>query len=210
MKTNTNKVGQCFLILLVTFSTFLSASEKLPENNLTILKKLASIVANQVLNDVQLDSNESIIINSSEQNQAGNWIIVNAFVQHLLKQKKSVQLDVQIDSRDQVIVEFQISQLNVKYNSTNQKGVIGREIAIDVDVRVKRDLVNQVLFFKNFYEHYTDSLQTDQAKSFENSNYPFTQADIPEQNSFKKYIQPFVILTITGTVIYSFFVFRSK
>ncbi len=210
MNANSDRVKILLLLLLAAFPVPLFTSEKLPEDNLTILKTLASNVVEQVLNSVPPDSTIPIIINSPRQNFAGEWIVVNAFVQHLLSQGRSVQIDVQPDSGNHLIIEFQLNQLGVSYASTGPKNVFAREVVLAVDLRVKRGENNQVVFFKNFQEQYADSLSAGEVLLVDNSSYSFTHASIPQQFGIKKLIQPLLILAVTGTVIYSFFFFRSK
>jgi hypothetical protein len=203
--------------LLVRFSKlfmmcplFLFQTDQQPVDNLTIFNNMASMVAQKIIDRFSPDSSASISIRSQSQQQIGKWLIENVLVKSLYQRGISkIYLEKQ-DSTSTFVTEFQILALGVRYLPTKKKGIIERQIQINLAVRLFEGPSGLVKFFDEFNEEHTDSVHVADVARIENEYYSFTHVDLPEVKGIKKYIEPFIVMTTTAGIIYLFFRLRSN
>jgi len=199
-----------FTKLFLIYPLFLMQTDQQPVDNLTILNNLASTVVHGIVDRLSPDSSASFLIRSQNQQQLDNWLIENWFVRDLQQRGISKIFINQQDSVSKFIIEFQILTLGVQYLPTTKKKLIERQCKINLAIRAQEGSSGLIKFIDQVNEQYTDSVKIHEINNLEKKHISFTQASLPEMRGFRKYIEPFIIMTTTAGIVYLFFRLRSN
>ncbi len=189
---------------------FLIQTSQHPVDNLTILNNIVSKVSQKIADRLSPDSSASILIRPQNQQQTASWLIENGMAKNLFERGISKIYIDQHDLTSSFIIEYQIVSLGVDYLSTNKKNLIERQFKLDLTVRVLEGSSGLVKFVHEFNEVHVDSVNIMDLGRAENKDFPFTQANLPEEHGFKKVIEPFIVISTTVVIIYLFFRLRSN
>lgn len=189
---------------------FLMQSGQQPVDNLTIFNNMASIVAQKIVDRLAPDSSASIVIRSQSQKSTGNWLIENGLAKNLYQSGiHKIYID-KHDSASTFVIEYQILALGVKYLPINKKNFVERKLKLNLAVRAFEGSSGLVRFFHEFNDQHADSIRILDAIKVENKDFPFTQANLPEDRGLKRFIEPLIVMTTTAGIIYLFFRLRSN
>lgn len=118
------------------------------------------------------------------------------------------------DSAD-YILRFKSPQIETGYKKIFTDRVLGtkkvkREVTVsyDLDVINKDNSLN--IYGNNFNKTIRDNFDLDKLSFVEDANYPFSQSDLPEEDTFSQVLFPAIIIAATSAAIILFFVIRSK
>lgn len=199
-----------FLILFLVCPALFSYSNQNTVDNLTILDRLTSSVVDSVLNQLSPAYLDTVIIKAIDKNEQANWLVENGFVKKLIQKGTNVFINDIIESADCLTIEFKIVKLGVDYFATSTKQIIERKFIISLDVRALKDSDGKVQFFDNFTEQFTDSIEIADVEKVEQKSFSFTKSVVPINQGYKKYIEPFIVITASAGIVYLFFRLRSK
>lgn len=185
-------------------------TEQHPVDNLTILNRLASNVVNTIVDQLAPDSSVSYIIRSQNQSGASNWWLENWFVKGLSQRGVSRIYLNQSVSTNELVIEFKILSLGVKYIPTSENDLLKREFNLRFDIRAFEGTSGLVKLVNEFTRQFEDSITVDELSELEHKDFPFTQAKLPPKKSYHRYVEPLIVLTTTSAIIYLFFRLRSK
>jgi len=196
--------------LFILCPLFLIQTDQQSVDNLAILNNMASIVSQRIVDRLSPDSSASILIRAQSQPQAGKWLIENGIVKSLYRSGISkIYLD-KHDSTSTFVIEYQILSLGVSYHPTDKRNLIERQFKLNLAVRTRQGSSGLVKFLDEFNEQHTDSINILDVSKFENKDFPFTQASLPEERRSKKYLESFIVMTTTAAIVYLFFRLRSN
>lgn len=196
---------------LLVCPLFLMQSDQKPVDNLTILNRLAETAVDSIIDHLSPDSATSVTIRSQSQQHAGNWWIENWLLRKLKDRGVSqIFLDQQQSPRNGVNIDFQIQSVGVKYNPIARKNFIERQAQVSLDVRAVEEPAGLVRLFEKISEQFSDTLDVSMVPVLEQKDFPFTIAGLPEQRGIRKYLEPFIAIATTTSVVFLFFYMRSK
>jgi len=207
-------VREYFLVRIANFllicPLFLIQTDQQPTDNLSIFNNMTSTVTKKIVNQLSPDSSAAIFIRSQSQNQAGNWLIENWLVKSLYQRGLSKIYLEKPNSDSALVIQFKIDTLGVEYLPITTKNLVERRFKLNLTVRALEAASGFVRLFQQISEAYTDSVKIVAVKRLENSDYPFTQSQLPVQQGLKKFIEPVIVMSTTAAIIYLFFRLRSN
>ncbi len=193
----------------LSFFSFSTSQASQPLSNSEIFQKLAHEIVLHVCQKVGVDSNKSVVIRSRSANPAGDWLLENAFIRYFLNRKIKVQMASNGENSNNLLFEFFISDISVKYEAIAKKK-LKRSFTLSADIRVAKNKTETVELIESYSRTFQDTISVDDIKSIESKQYPFTHAEFRQKKNWKYWINPVLVLASTGAVIYSFFALRSK
>jgi hypothetical protein len=201
-----SKLSKLFIICPL----FLIQTDQQPVDNLAILNNMAAMVSQKIVDRLSPDSSASILIRAQSQGQAGKWLIENEIAKRLFQNGVSKIYIDKYDSSSTFVIEYQILSLRVSYHPTAKNNLIERQFRLNLTVRTWEGSSGLVKFLDEYNEQHTDSVNVIDVSKFENKDFPFTQASLPEERRFNKYIESFIVMTTTAAIVYLFFRLRSN
>ncbi len=181
-----------------------------PADNLTVFNKLIDAIVQQMFARLPLSPDASILIRSLNATGDGKWLVENGIVKNLYQRGiSSIYLE-KSDSIPTVILDYQILDLAVRYNRSEQKKTIQRDIRVGLSVRASKGGSGQVLWLDEFQEQFQDMIRAHDVANLERDSFSFTHGKLPDARGAKFYIEPMIVTIATATVIYLFFRLRSK
>lgn len=113
-----------------------------------------------------------------------------------------------------VSMTVQPSRVNVSYESTFRDGFFGtkyvvRVVTVGLSTKIVQQPQGSVIFSGIRTEQWRDTVSADAIQRIESPLIKTTQAPLPEESLVERFIEPVVILTATGVIIYLFYTVRS-
>jgi len=207
LKKILNRLPALFLVYPLLF---VPAAAQQPVDNLTVLNHLAAGVVEDILDRLAPDSSMTVVIRGQNPERAGNWWVENWLLKKL-QQRKVTDVFISPETMDStVVIAFDIVTLGVRYLATDRKNRVQRHSELELAVRVYEDSTGRVKFFDNFAAQQSDTLSIRDAIRLQNRDVSFATAPLPQRQGITKFIEPFLVMAITATVVYLFFQLRSK
>ncbi len=199
-----------FLIVILICPVFLSFSQPIAEDNLSILTRLTAEIADSLRQFLILDSAAVVSLQAVSQKEQSNWIIENEFFKELTPHGCEVIIGEATNLPICQVIEFSTNIFGVKYLETTKKKFVERQVSAHLDFRITQGLEKKVILLKNFNKTFRDTIAIVNIPRLETDRYPFTRAEIPARQEWTKFIEPFIVAVITSGIVYLFFALRSK
>ncbi len=191
------------ILILISFASVNAQSK----DNLSIFFTLADSASNSIINMLPLNCKE-VKINFEQGNDFG--VFTNQILENLKLKKINIFIG-NTDSANVPVINFTIINANVRYGSLFRNGILG-------DYFTERNLLfsgNYSILYngtivKKFNYSYSDTINYNQIKQFENVSYPFTKGEIPAEPFFSSFYEPIVAVGASALAVILFFTIRSK
>ena len=190
------------------------------ENNLTIFDRLSEHIVQQAVNNVDLQQFRKIIIKNAQQGDENKWYVDYWFINvldtighELYVLGFNVDSTVSIESCSTAVLEYKIKHLDIEYTSKNKfwnTSSIERRIAVELWIKCYKLSDGFIHWAGNIGKEYSDIIEMDHIHTLENRYIKFTKAAIPVAKGFTNFLEPILIMGLSGTIIYLFYSFRSK
>ncbi len=192
-----------FILILITFASINAQSK----DNLSIFFNLADSASNNIINILPVNCKE-VKINFEQGSDFG------VFTNQILNNFKLKNINIflgNIDSANIPVINLTIINAKVSYGSLFREGILGdyfseRTLVLSGNYSI----LNNGTFVKGFNYSYSDTLNYNQIKQFENISYPFTKGEIPAEPFFASLYEPVVAVGASALAIILFFTIRSK
>ncbi len=177
-------------------------------NNLAVFKKLVNTSIEKYIEPVE--NNNSIILKVQAPDDF-KWIFEEQVSS--LANNNSIAAVYNFPKTDSIQsallldINLQKSKTEYKTYSFLPKDKIIRYIYLDYYIKLTQS-DNKVLLSEQYTNTYQDTIKSDQINQLQDINYPFTIGK--KQSKIKNIFEPLLIMSVTGTIIYIFYAFRSK
>ncbi len=201
-------VKTSFLILFFVQLLFAQINDAVTLNNLAVFKELVNKSLNKFIESI--DHKNSIILKVQAPDDF-KWIFeeqISRFVNE--KSIAAVYNFPKTDSMQSALlldIKLQKSKIEYKSYSFLPKDKILRSIYLDYYINLTQSN-NKVILSEQYTNTFQDTIKTDQINQLQDINYPFTVGK--KQSKIKNIFEPLLIMSVTGTIVYIFYAFRSK
>ena len=176
--------------------------------NLDLMVETASAVVDDLL--AELGQSESglmadvpVLIESVSDHDA-NWLVEHLLIAALLERGFEVRLDVASAGDAGVRLTYRIIDLGISGWSGLMGGSVSRECRITLNARVSGLADGTLLVQHEATKRLRDRIPKNRLEVLQNSNYDFADTELEEQ-SWGKFIEPAIVTTLLGSLVYLFF-----
>lgn len=185
------------LILLIAFYTLLFSQ---PENEIVILNRMIEKSFYPVQDFLLSESIRSIktqILSGDEQ--------ISTLI------KSNILSKFEESSLSEFKLEVVVRKSELRYPEIVSFPLFGeerlkREIELDVTYAISNE--EKTIFQHNFYETFVDTITISELNEFQ--KFQRKKANIPEVSFWRRAVEPTIITSITGAIVYLFFSVRSR
>ena len=183
------------------------------QSNLEIFTDLVKSIYSEEISTQTFDEKAVIVINQHQDSHEFRKII-NAELKNWCDEKgfKLYSSSFSVPEQLQRFIynfDFTPIQNNVVYEQKKDKinGNVLRTVQVQLLIKVEKN--NNVLFDKRIKREFSDTIQADQFNQVETDFFAFTKGK-RSQSLFSRLFEPALVSAATGTIIYLFYNFRSN
>lgn len=211
------KIKLILIFFLLSASRLTAAETPGLKSNFEIFNELSAQCVQEVLDGNLAREVKKVLLQKIDTADSLNWFIENTLF-NLLKQHgvDSIQYGEAASGFGQtVLVRYKIVNLSLSYENENRWRLFNRtHNARHFKLQFFLQLINPqqgtVLWSGVLAREFRDQVPPNQIAGIESSAIPFTQARYPNRSIYARFVEPVLILSTTGTIIYLFYAFRSQ
>jgi len=197
-----NRLSRCILIFFLALTTTASAAP-LP-TNMDLLTATVEQAVERAL--AEMDTPEpmgtGILLVQSQTKHAANWLLDHVLIENLLDRGFAVTLDSTTAQAADTRLAFRILDLGVHGRAGLLGSSIERQSRVSLAFSLSQDGI--LHWQEEFSVQQTDRVPKNRLDLLENASYSFAKTDI-ESKSWGKFVEPAIISTVLGGLIYLFF-----
>jgi hypothetical protein len=148
-------------------------------------------------------SNLPIFIAAQGRHDA-NWLVDHVLAHRLLERGFSVAADSNKVSGEGMRLSFRILDLGITGQSGLRGSHVDRQSRVTLALRLSRESDSEVYWQDEITHLRTDRIPKKQLEILQHSAYKFAQTELEEQ-SWSKFVEPMIVSTVLGGLIYLFF-----
>ncbi len=208
------RLASIIITLLFLDSQLMSRGQSTSNtSNLEIMRRLINDLTDSIIAKTSYNSLKNIYLHLPT-NQ--NFWLVEETVSSRLKEKDFRVFKLSNDSLSSgILLNINDSELKVTYGDIFREGLFGvkktkRNVFARLNVQLLKMDNNEILLGEIFKSQLSDTIFVSDIPNLETPTIPFTHAEISGDTMIDRLIEPFIIIGVTGTVVYLFFHVRSK
>ena len=200
-------VAILFVCFAATIPCRLGGAEPVA-TNMDLLVETAKAVVDEAVRNLEagkvgLTADDPLLIEPKSEHDA-NWLVEHLLVEEMLGRG----FEVTIDSSSTEGVDARLSYRIIDLGILGWSGLMGdhikRECRISVNLQVSRFVDGEVLWQHEASERVGDRIPKKRLEVLQNSRYEFANTELEEQ-SWGKFVEPAIVSTLLGTLVYLFF-----
>jgi len=175
----------------------------LESSNLDLVTQTAQQAVRNALTDLQLPKQADgaatdLIALTSTSSHAGNWLFEHLLMEDLL----SRGLEVEVDSDATTQMSWRVIDLGI----TGQSGLLGGTVTRRCRVVLRLELrqAGELVWSGDGHAEQQDQIPKGQLDALQHSRFGFAKTDL-EQRTWGKFVEPVIVSTVLGGLIYLFF-----
>ncbi len=172
--------------------------------NMDLLTETLEQVVEQALSEMEapeIAAQASLLI-QSQTKHAANWMVDHILADRLLARGFAVTFDSTAVQPDQVRLAYRILDLGITGRGGLRSGQIDRQSRVTLALSLSWD--NALHWQDEFRKVKADRIPKGRLDLLENASYSFAKTELEEQ-SWSKFVEPIIISTVLGGLIYLFF-----
>ena len=133
-----------------------------------------------------------------------NWLVEHVLAQRLLERGFTIVSDSTRVSEESMRFSFRILDMGITAQSGLRGSDADRQTRVTLALRLNRESDHIVYWQDEITRLRADQIPKKQLEILQHSTYKFAQTDVEEQ-SWSKFVEPIVVSTVLGGLIYLFF-----
>lgn len=203
-----------FAVLLLTLAP-LTVTAQPPADNLQRLSQLFDRLAWRVAEISALDSVAAVSLKSPASPKPEERFFYSRLLTVLTDSLRLAVFAEPLDSLQTPALTYQLSRCEIVYQPLPRRRFWRqrrwrRTASVVAEVGAKNPRTQQVLFQKIFAESAADTLAEKFLSGGENQNFVFTMGRREERQESPRWLEPVLITSATGVVVYLFYSLRSR
>jgi len=197
-----NRLFRCALIFFSALTTVVGAAP-LP-TNMDLITATVERAVERALAEMNVPeplSAGTLLVHSQTKDPA-NWLLDHVLVERLLNRGFAVTLDSTTVQPGAMRLAFRILDLGVHGHAGLLGGSIKRQSRVSLAFSLSQG--DTLRWQEEFSEQQTDHVPKSRLDLLENASYSFAKTDI-ESKSWGKFVEPAIVSTVLGGLIYLFF-----
>lgn len=186
-----------FFFLIFQINLLFSQSQQ----DIGIINNLISRSATSFLNKLQIDSVENLRLNVLTNSEILKVLFINHFREKVTSDENFTKYKLDI-----VVNKFEVNYPEIVSYPLFGKERIKRNFDLDVSYILREN--EKVLMIENSQISYTDTVNMqDISDKLGDDDF---QKKVPKVSIYRRMVEPTLVTVITGTIVYLFFITRSK
>jgi hypothetical protein len=191
------------LLLLLPMGA--SAITPYPSNMDVIVQAIEEAVDEALgQSEIPTDASNLPIFIAAQGKHDANWLVDHVLAHRLLERGFSVAADSNKVSSEGMRFSFRILDLGITGQSGLRGSHVDRQSRVSLALRLSRESDNTVYWQDEITRLHADSIPKKQLEILQHSTYSFAQTELEEQ-SWSKFVEPMIVSTVLGGLIYLFF-----
>lgn len=183
------------------------ASTPVP-TNMDLMVETTKAVVDDVLAEFSdgksgLRAEAPVLIEAQSKHDA-NWLVEHLLIEALLERGFEVRVDTASAGQLGVRLTYRIIDLGISGWSGLMGGSVSRECRVTINIRVNGLADGTLRVQHEISKRLRDRIPKNRLEVLQNSNYDFADTELEEQ-SWGKFIEPAIVTTLLGSLIYLFF-----
>lgn len=211
------KIKLILIFFLLSVSHVTAAETPGLKTNFEIFNELSTQCVQEVLDGNLAREVKKVLLQKIDAGDSLNWFIENTLF-NLLKQHgvDSIRYgEAASGLRQTVLIRYKIVNLSLAYENENRWRLFNRthttrHFKLQFFLQLINPQQGTVLWSGVLAREFRDQVPPNQIAGIESSAIPFTQARFPDRSIYTRFVEPVLILSTTGTIIYLFYAFRSQ
>ncbi len=197
----------CFyrLIALLLILPTLATAAPYPSNMDAIVEAVEG-AADEALAQIEIpaDASDLPILVVAQGKHEANWLVDHVLTSRLLDRGFSITADSTAARGESMRLSFRILDLGIAGQSGLRGSHIDRQSRVTLTLRLSRESDSSVYWQDEITRQRADRIPKKQLEILQHSTYKFAQTELEEQ-SWSKFVEPVIISTVLGGLIYLFF-----
>ena len=189
-----------YSVLLATLLGTLYArpTAALEASNLDLVTQTAQQAVRNALSDLQLPTPASPIAVASASTHSANWLFEHLLMEDLLSRGFEVAVDSAVTTR----MSWRVVDLGI----SGRSGLLGGSVTRRCRVVVRLELhdAGELIWSGDGHAERQDQVPKGQIDALQHSRFGFAKTDL-EQRTWGKFVEPMIITTVLGSLVYLFF-----
>lgn len=173
-----------------------------PPDNLELIVDTAALAVSQGLAGLQLQSDgggaPAALRLDARGSHKANWVVEHLLLEELLGRG----IDVVQDETQPHTLSFRIVELGIWATSTALRSSVKRRCRVSVSLRLEE--AGELVWMNDATQTLTDRVSKRQIDALQTATYAFAKTEVEEQ-SWGKYVEPVIVSSVLGTLVYLFF-----
>lgn len=154
--------------------------------------------------EMSSDAGSAPVFIAAQGRHDANWLVEHVLAQRLLERGFTILADSTLVGEESMRFSFRILDLGITAQSGLRGGNADRQTRATLALRLNRESDHIVYWQDEITRLRADRIPKKQLEILQHSTYKFAQTDIEEQ-SWSKFVEPIVVSTVLGGLIYLFF-----
>ncbi len=154
--------------------------------------------------ELPTDASNLPIFVAAQGRHDANWLVDHVLTQRLLERGFSVAADSNKVGLDGMRLSFRILDLGITGQSGLRGDHIDRQSRVTLALRLSRESTSEVYWQDEITRLRADQIPKKQLEILQHSTHKFAQTELEEQ-SWSKFVEPMIVSTVLGGLIYLFF-----
>ncbi|MFT7692678.1 MAG: hypothetical protein ACI8P2_001298 [Candidatus Latescibacterota bacterium] len=154
--------------------------------------------------EIPTDASNLPVFIAAQGKHDANWLVDHVLAHRLLERGFSVAADSNKVSSEGMRFSFRILDLGITGQSGLRGSHVDRQSRVTLALRLSRESDNTVYWQDEITRLHADSIPKKQLEILQHSTYSFAQTELEEQ-SWSKFVEPMIVSTVLGGLIYLFF-----
>jgi hypothetical protein len=192
------------IALLLILPTFAVAAPH--PSNMDVIIEAVEGAADEALAQIEMpaDAGALPILVVAQGRHDANWLVDHVLTSRLLDRGFSISADSTAAERESMRLSFRILDLGITGQSGLRGSHIDRQSRVTLALRLSRESDSSVYWQDEITRQHADRIPKKQLEILQHSTYTFAQTNLEEQ-SWSKFVEPVIISTVLGGLIYLFF-----
>ena len=152
---------------------------------------------------IEISESEAILIAEQGDHDA-NWLVAHILGECLLDRGFAVTLDSTLEQKSPLRLSFRILDLGIVARSGLRGKHAERQSRLTLTLRLNDEIDRTVYWQDEVTRLRADRIPKNQLELLQHSNHKFAQTELEEQ-SWSKFVEPVVVSTVLGGLVYLFF-----
>ena len=154
--------------------------------------------------EVSSETGDAPVFIAPQGRHDANWLIEHVLAQRLLERGFTILSDSTQVGEESMRFSFRILDMGITAQSGLRGSNADRQTRATLALRLNRESDNIVYWQDEITRLRADQIPKKQLEILQHSTYKFAQTDVEEQ-SWSKFVEPIVVSTVLGGLIYLFF-----
>ncbi len=181
------------------------ASLKYP-SNMDLLVEMVEVAVDDALGEmiVSKEVDSSVILVVEEGKHDANWLVQHVLSERLLDRGFSVAIDSMLYESSRFRLSFRILDMGIIARSGLRGKFAERQSRITLVLKLNDELNHKVLWQDEITKVSSDKVPKNNLGLLQHSEHNFAKTDL-EEKSWNKFVEPMVVTTVLGGLMYLFF-----